>query len=259
MQKRNKIALGIFAIFYLSFGALMALNQEDFIYQPSAQDFEICAGFANAQKVNHNGTRMYVKDGHEGTVVLYHGNAGSACDRAFYASQFIGAGYGYIFPEYAGYSNDSRDTTHELVKQDVQNVVDYLQTINQENVVVIGQSVGSGAASYHTYLANPNHLLLISPFASLADVAQRKFWFYPTSLLIDNAFDNELFLAEYGGSITIMHGDNDLVISQKSGLRLFESLTTKNKTFISIEGKGHNDLFTSEKSFETIQKVLKNQ
>jgi len=256
MFKRNKIALGIFAVFYISFGAYITVNQEKIIYQPGSQDFESCRGFADAEKISHKGTRMYKKAGDNGVVVLYHGNAGSACNRVFYAKLFERAGYGYIVPEYAGYSNDMRTPTHELIKGDVQNVVSYLGINDMQSVVVIGESIGTGMASFHTSLLAPEKLLLISPFSSLTDVAQRRFWFYPAFLLVENAFDNISLLSSYQGYVTIVHGEKDAIISQKSGLKLYEYLHTSKKEFVSVEGYGHNDLFSSPIPYEVIHKVL---
>jgi hypothetical protein len=108
----NKIAIGIFLVFYLGFGTFLTLRQEHVVYLPFPQDFTTCPAFSAAEKVSHQGTRMYVSNLHMPTVVLYHGNAGSACDRYFYADLFSLAGYGYIIVEYAGYSNDPTPTTH---------------------------------------------------------------------------------------------------------------------------------------------------
>jgi uncharacterized protein len=256
MKKRNKIALGIFATFYICFGIFITFNQERITYQPWAQDFETCEAFKGAEKVTYNGTRMYVQKGEKGVVVLYHGNAGSACQRDFYAEMFLQAGYGYIVPEYAGYSNDSNKPTHERIKQDVLNVVSYLQEKNVNNVLVVGESIGTGMASYHTSLKAPKKLLLISPFASLADIAKRKFWFYPSSILVDNAFDNMQLLSNYTGRTVILHGDKDTIISQRSGIKLYESIPTQQKEFVSLEGYGHNDLFDSPVTYETIVSFL---
>lgn len=256
MQKRNKIALGIFVGFYIYFGVFLAFNQERIIYQPWPQDFEMCEAFKDAEKVTYNDTRMYVQKGEKGVVVLYHGNAGSACQRDLYAKLFVQAGYGYIISEYAGYSNDPSKPTHERIKQDVQNVVSYLQENNFTNVLVVGESIGTGMASYHASLQAPQKLLLLSPFASLADIAKRKFWFYPSSLMVDNAFDNTQLLSKYSGHVVIVHGDTDTIISQKSGIQLYESLPTQQKEFISIQDQGHNDLFDSSTTYETIVSFL---
>jgi pimeloyl-ACP methyl ester carboxylesterase len=257
MLKRNKIALGIFAFFYISYGLVLTLMQESIIYQPWPQDFTACSALADATAVTHNGTRMYVEHGERGLVVLYHGNAGSACDRAFYVREFQRAGFGYVLVEYAGYSNDERKPTHDLIKQDVRNVVSYLQDHPAPRTVVVGESIGTGAASLHTALQAPDHLVLIAPFASLSDMAQRKFWFYPSRWLVDNAFDNVSLLQTYQGPVTIIHGDNDMIIAQKSGLLLFEQLTTTQKEFVSLSGYGHNDLFMSPEPFLILGMILR--
>jgi hypothetical protein len=131
-DSRNIIALSIFILFYISFGVFLTLNQEKIVYHPFAQDFESCSNFSSAEKITYQGTRMYVSTTTSPTIVLYHGNAGSACDRYFYAAEFTQAGYGYIIVEYAGFSNDIREPSHELIKKDVENVISYLQSENTE-------------------------------------------------------------------------------------------------------------------------------
>lgn len=256
MRKRSKIALSILAIFYVSFGAFLSLYQENIVYYPNTQDFKNCSDFQNAGKIDFKGTRMYVKDTDKPTIVLYHGNAGSACDRSFYADIFTQAGYGYIIVEYAGYSNDSRKPTHDLIKNDVQNVVAYIKENHISNITVVGESIGTGIASYHVSLQSPDKLLLISPFTNLADVAKNRFWFYPTSILVDNAFDNVANLSKYQNPVTIIHGDNDTIISHKLGQELFESLKTQ-KEFITIQGAGHNDLFSFTETYIAVSDFLK--
>jgi esterase/lipase len=257
MKKKDKIAINIFILFYLIFGFYLVTNQEKIIYLPSGeQDFKSCTSFLKAQKVDYKGTRMYVRSGTDATVVLYHGNAGSACDRYFYVENFIPEKYGYIVVEYAGYSNDDKIVTHDLIKKDVENVISYINNKEIKNIIVVGESIGTGPASYHAFLEKPKKILLISPFASLKDVAGRKFWFYPVSFLVDNAFDNIKFLSKYSGPVLIVHGDKDKIISQKSGLRLYKSLVSKEKKFVSIKGFGHNDLFNASTTFKVVYSFL---
>lgn len=256
VHSRNMWALAIFAFFYVGFGIFITLNQEQIVYQPFAQDFEGCTAFDGARRETFNGTRMYVADGERGYVVLYHGNAGAACDRYFYAQEFRAAGYGYIIPEYAGYSNDPEPPTHERIKRDAENVVAYLREQSQGHVLVVGESIGTGVASYHANMAAPDALLLISPFSSLADVARERFWFYPTSLLVENAFDNVALLQDYARPITVIHGDADTLIPHKLGQTLFDSLGTAEKTFVSIRGAGHNDLFLFPETYNALRNFL---
>lgn len=255
MKKRDKIALGIFGIFYISIGAMLALFQNQVVYHPNSEDFTACPNFTEAEKVTANGTRLYVHETEKPLVVFYHGNAGSACDRKHYADIFTAAGYGYIIVEYTGFSNDPHTPTHESVKADVRNVIDYLAENHLTHITVIGESIGTGIASYHASLVTPEKLLLISPFSSLGDIASHRFWFYPTSLLVDNAFDNVALLADYQNPIMIIHGDNDGTIPYRLGQKLFSSLQTK-KQFVTIAGGGHNNLFDYDETYTAITKFL---
>ena len=255
MKKRNIIALSILVIFYISYGIVLTLFQEKVVYFPNAQDFNKCAYFANAEKVDFKGTRMYVHDTDKPTVVLYHGNAGSACDRSVYADIFTQAGYGYIIVEYTGFSNEAATPTHAALKNNVQNVIAYITENKISDITVIGESIGTGIASYHTSLSVPNKLLLISPFTDLKDVAKNRFWFYPTSLLVNNAFDNLANLEKYHNPITIIHGTKDSIIPYKLGQKLFALLDTQ-KEFITITDAGHNDLFLFPETYEAITNFL---
>jgi len=256
MQRKNSIALGIFVLFYISFGAYLTLNQERIVYQPFPQDFDSCAALPDAERVTFNGTRMYVYKTDKQTVILYHGNAGSACDRALYANLFSQAGYGYILVEYAGYSNDPLPPTHNRIKNDVRNVIAYTQTEEITSITLVGESLGTAVASYHTSLQAPEKLLLISAFTDLTDIAGDRFWFYPTSLMVDNAFDNVTALQNYTGATLFIHGGNDTLSPIKLATQLYGSLPS-DKKFVTIPGAGHNNLFAHQETYDAIAAFLK--
>lgn len=252
MHRRSLRALIVFGLFYVVFGVYLTLNQERIVYQPWPQDFYRCPGFAAAELVTHQGTRMYGRfTANQPVAVLYHGNAGSACDRAFLAELFTAAGYGYLVVEYAGYSNDPTPPSHERIKHDVRNVIDFIDRRNITEVAVVGESIGTGVASYHTALAPPERLLLISPFTDLAAIAAARFWFYPTRLLVTNAFQPQVDLQNYSGNVTIIHGSDDTIIPYRLGQSLYASLSTE-KQFVTIDGAGHNNLFQYDATFAAL-------
>lgn len=256
MRTRNMIALGLLAVFYIGFGLILTLQQERVIYQPGNQDFAACPALAGSNKIEHNGTRMYAGGPADAPVaVLYHGNAGSACDRAFYANYFTQAGYQYRLVEYAGYSNDPRAPTHDRIKQDVRNVIAHLKHTGVPNVAIVGESIGTGVAAHHASLAPPNKLLLVAPFTSLADVARHRFWFYPTGWLVDNAFDTAPILEDYAGPVTIIHGTNDTIIPFAQGQTLAERRSAST-TFVAVNGAGHNDIFSFAEYRAALERFL---
>ena len=247
------IILGV----YLVYGTYLTLMQERIVYQPTAQNFSICDGLARAEKITYQGTRMYFKDNGPRIVVLYHGNFGSACDRAFYAGFFEEVGYSYLLPEYAGYSNDTVRPSHELLKKDVEHTVAFLKERKFSDVAVVGESVGNSFAAYHVSLLPPQRLMLISPFRNLAAIARVHYWYYPVSLLIKTPLDNEHLIGDFQGKVVFMHGEKDDIIPLKLGQNLFANISSPQKEFVVIKGLGHNDLFAAEESWQTIRGFLK--
>lgn len=244
-------------VLYVSYGAYLVFTQERIVYQPTPQDFVGCREFRDAEKVAHQGTRMYFKDNGPRIVVLYHGNYGSACDRGLLARIFEQAGYSYLVVEYAGYSNDPERPTHERVKKDTENVVAYLGTKNFSKIVVAGESIGVGSAAYHASLMPPQRLLLISSFTRLSRIAHEHFWYYPTSLFVKDPFDASEFLADFTGELQLIHGEKDDIVPLSLGQELFESLTSSRKEMVIIPESGHNDLFTFTETYQTIADFLK--
>ena len=244
--KKGFINISIAFAVYLLLGLFLFLNQKSILYYPNNQDFNQCSGFNNYEKINFNGTRFYFKKGtqEDKVIVYYHGNAGSACDRSYFKSVFEQSNASLIFVEYAGYSNDNVKPSKELILNDVENVHKYIAEKNYKHIIVYGESIGSGAASYHAYLGNVNDLILVTPFSKLVDVVQSKYIIYPAFILLREKYDNIKWLENYEGSLLIVHGDNDLVIPNKFSKDLFENVSNKNKNYVLIEGKGHNDIWS---------------
>ncbi|MBR9675429.1 alpha/beta hydrolase [Candidatus Woesearchaeota archaeon] len=233
-------------IIYFLFGIFLFLNQKSMIYYPNNQDFEKCSGFLDYQKKNHNGTRFYYKHGSADKVIIYyHGNAGSACDRSYFRPTFEQSNSSLIFVEYAGYSNDDKKPSRKLILKDVQNMHDYVKKNSYNDVLIYGHSIGTGAASYHAYLGNVNSLILVSPFSTLDEVAQSIYRIYPASIMLREKYDNIKWLKDYNGNIIILHGENDQIIPKRFSRRLFDGIPNKNKEYVLIEGKGHNDIWSS--------------
>lgn len=239
-------ALIIIIVFYFVFGLVLFFTQKSMLYYPSKQDFNQCAGFYGYEKLSYNGTRFYYKKGLTNNVIVYyHGNAGSACDRSYIKSIFEKTNASLVFVEYAGYSNDKRSPSKKLILKDVENIHNYIKNNSYEKVLIYGQSIGSGAASYHAYLGGVDSLILTTSFSKLGDVAKSKYLFYPTSILLKEEYDNLNWLKNYKGNIVLIHGDKDSIIPYRFSKKLFDKLDIKNKEYILIKGKGHNDIWGS--------------
>jgi uncharacterized protein len=253
-MKKITIGLLIVLVIYLVGGISLVLQQRNFIYYPDGREFGKCPQLADTEKIDANGTKAYFKDnsGSSDTVVVfYHGNMGSACDRAYIKDLVGQAGHSSLLVEYAGYSGDPRQPTKDLLFQDAENVAEFVGEKGFGHVLLMGESLGGAVASHHAKVGKFDSLLLITPFDSLGAVAQKKFPIYPVSRLLKDDYDNVEELQGLG-NIWIVHGTKDPVIPKENADRLFESISGENKKFFAIEGAEHNDILT----FDETKKVL---
>jgi pimeloyl-ACP methyl ester carboxylesterase len=254
----------IFFLAYIGYGAYLFFSQRGLIYYPNypaRSDFYDCPAFADAEKVDVNGTRAYYKPADEKVAVVYHGNAGSACDRSYLRSVFERAGYAYLFVEYAGYAGDMRKPSRALLLKDAENVIAFLEAKNYRKVTLFTESIGVGVASYHASLSPPDQMLFMTPFDSLANVAKSHFPFsvYPVSFMLrfsGENYENMAHLQNYQGRLMVIHGAKDSVIPIKLGRALFDTMRAPDKKFITIDDAGHNDIYHFERVWEGIDGFL---
>lgn len=260
MPVLGRKALNIFIILVLAYFTLITyifFAQKHYIYFPNNQDFAVCSGFADADALDFQGTRFYYKNNSERIVVFYHGNAGSACDRAHLKPFFEANNLSYAFVEYTGYSNDNRRPSEEALFKDAENIHAFVASLNASEIIVMGESLGSAIAAHHASLGSVNALALIAPFSSLADVARYHQPYLPFSLILRERYDNRAALWNFRGRTLIIHGTNDDTIPLHLSESLFEALPSATKERVTIEGAGHNDLYAYERTFDALNEFVK--
>jgi len=245
-------------IIYIALFAILFFMQANYIYYPDEQNFEECAKFTDAQKITQNSTRMYVTENNnpDTLVIFYHGNAGSACDRSLWNYFFNTLGVSNIFVEYAGYSNDPRTPSEELIYQDVRNVQEYISTLPYDRIIIVSESIGSGPATYHTTLKNVDEIVLISAFGKLADIASYHYPFYPVKTIMRDRFDNVANLSNFTGGLTIIHGEEDKSTPIHLSKQFFDEVDVEQKRFITIPNARHNDIYIHTEVFDTLRDVI---
>ena len=97
-----------------------------------------------------------------------------------------------------------------------------MQGLDNKDIVLYGESLGTGVA---TELASKNNfggIILESPFTSMADVAKLYYPYLPVNLLLKDRYDTKSKIIDIRTPILIMHGKEDNIVPQKMGLELFE-------------------------------------
>lgn len=179
----------------------------------------------------------------KGTVIVFHGNAGSATHRTYYVDALEKLGYRVILAEYPGYAARKGAPSEQAL------IADGIQTAKQalndfgEPIFLWGESLGGGVVSgiVQSGQVPVKGIILVTPFSSMADVAQHHYWYFFAKWLIRDKFDNIKNLQNYQGNIAVLAAEKDEIIPAKYSLKLFESLHHQKKLW-TFKDVGHNTL-----------------
>lgn len=177
-----------------------------------------------------------------GTVIAFHGNAGSAWQRAFYLTGLEPLGYRVILAEYPGYSGRAGATNEPSMVQDAVITIQTAEKQFGHPLYLLGESMGSGVAAA-ALAASPvaiEGVILITPWNSLPDLAQSLYWYLPARWLVLDRFDNLNNLRHYHGPVAMVIAGKDEIIPNQHALNLYNTLET-NKRLWPLEEAGHND------------------
>lgn len=173
-------------------------------------------------------------------VLIVHGNAGCAVDRADYATalQKTGAWDVYIL-EYPGYGARSGSPSHKTLCQAADEALALLE--KEGSVFVIGESIGTGVASYLTHSKGVAGLLLIAPYNDLADIAQVHMPIFPVHQMLKDRFVPIDDLRHYKGPVAILLAGADKVVPNQFGRKLYDSYDGPKKVWL-IQNASHNSV-----------------
>lgn len=178
-------------------------------------------------------------------LVVFHGNAGCALDRAYYIDMFSALADGadwevWIF-EYPGYGPRRGSLGKTAFMEAGRLALKHLIAADARPLFLLGESIGSGpacalAAEMPDRIAG---LALVVPIARMQEVAQEKFPWLPVGLFLRDKFDNIAALAAYRGPIAFVVAEADEVVGAPQGRKLHAAYGGP-KLLIVLPGAGHN-------------------
>jgi len=126
----------------------------------------------------------------------------------------------------------------------------------QGNIAVIGRSLGSGVASYVASERAVEKLVLVTPFDSLANVAQAHYRWLPVRWLLSDTYPSHRYLQRYRGPLLIVRAGRDQVIPPGNTDRLLASLAIPAEV-VDFPAADHNDISSDPHYDETLREFLR--
>ena len=195
------------------------------------------------------------------TWLWFHGNGGNIghrVDELALAHNRTGNNI-FIF-DYRGYGQSEGNPSEQGTYVDSRAALEYLgsrQDVDPNRIVYQGHSLGAAVAVELSLTQPPMAMVLVSPFASVRDMARLTLPFPPAGWLVRNHYDNLSRIRQVKVPLLVLHGDLDDTVPISQGRKLYEA-ANEPKRFQVLEGARHNDTFqiAAEQYWGAIESLL---
>jgi len=183
-----------------------------------------------------------------GTVVYFHGNNEEAWQAdQNYAPYFTARGWRVVFPEYRGFDFRSTETpTHDSVIADAVAMMHLAHQRFPGPLWVAGNSLGAGIAAQAAAPGNAQRVLLFVPWDSMGAVAQERYPFVPTKLLLrldGTEYDSCVTLQTTRAPVFITYARLDDIIPSHHALNLAHCLGLPPSRIFGLAAASHLDWY----------------
>ncbi len=258
-----KIVLAFFSL-YMGVALALYFLQRKLVFSPnpayvSPDEIELEGIDEVVLKTKKEGFKLYSwyakAAPNKPTLLFFHGNGGNVANREEKFRQFMAEGYGVFMLGYRGFGGSEGKPSEEAFVKDAFLAYDYLRDvakIDEEQVVIYGESIGSSVASQLAARVEAKALVLEAPMSSVTAIAQARYPYLRVRPFLRDRFESDRHIANISMPLLIVHGDEDTVIPLKFGQDLFDAAIEPKELHV-IKGGGHNDLY----EFPLVEEVVR--
>ena len=242
----RRVLIGVAAgllLAYLIFAGALYLTQRSMIYPAPKPSAVVPDGYRRIVLSTADGLTLAAlyrpPDQGKRVLVFFHGN-GDGWDGAAKANHLLDeAGYGVLLAEYRGYGANPGQPGEAGFYADGRAALGWLSAagVKPNQIVLIGNSIGSGTAVQLATEFQPAGLILISGFTSLPDVVATKLPWLPGRWLVHDTYDNRAKLGQVTAPVLILHGVADQMVPQTQAQSL--QAANRHARLIVVPGFGH--------------------
>lgn len=190
------------------------------------------------------------------SIFVFHGNAGSICDRLILLNRLRTFMTDIFLIEYPGFAGSNEELSDKNFFEHSLDLVNYLKPKGSKKLVIFGESLGTGVATFvASQIEETNFLVLQSPYTSIVDVAKYQYPYFPVEILLKHRFDMTNITPEVQAEVYTFYGSLDNVIPariSKDQSKRFRNLKLE-KEFLD---KSHYNIRSEDFFWEQLEIIL---
>ena len=223
--------LTIFAIYFLVL-VFLYFYQRNLLYHPNENNYSGDKILVDIEKVkiqtadNIELLGWYHKKNLKDykTLVYFHGNAGSLENRIHKLNHFQDMNVNFLIIAWRGFNGNKGKPSEKGLYVDGKSTIDWLikKGVDEKNLILYGESLGTGVASHLAQNKNYAGVILETPFTSMVDAAKNFYPYIPVNLLLKDKFENFKKVKNINTPILVMHGEVDQIVPFSMGKKIYE-------------------------------------
>jgi uncharacterized protein len=223
------------------------LFQEKIMFSPGPGKFGDCPEMeqVGAEAVFFEDIRYYIlrHPKPEYWFIIFHGISGNACGRTHFFDMLADWNADFVVFEYPGYGEDGKTPGQTLILEKALALVKHIDTLNIGGlpIYLMAESFGTGVATFAASKTKVRGLILISPYPSLAAVAQNRYTWLPVKRFMRHSFPASDWAAQVRTPTVIFHGTEDITIPMLFAKEQFAAFAGE-KEMIEVQGAEHYNI-----------------
>jgi alpha-beta hydrolase superfamily lysophospholipase len=188
----KKLLIIVISIYIILCGFLYFF-QERFIFFPEKLDknfqFQFNQKFEELKVKSTDGKilngLLFKSENSKGLIFYLHGNAGNLNSWGEIAKTYTDLNYDVFILDYRSYGKSEGEiNSQNQLFEDNQLAYNQLKKkYNEDKIIILGYSIGSGLAAQLASTNNPKQLILQAPYYNLTDMMKQTYSFIPTFIL----------------------------------------------------------------------------
>tara|TARA_Y100000816_G_scaffold244340_1_gene191929 strand:+ start:1675 stop:2391 length:717 start_codon:yes stop_codon:yes gene_type:complete len=158
------------------------------------------------------------------TILYFHGNAGKLENRIHKLNHFKDMEVNFLIIAWRGFSGNKGKPSEKGLYIDGNSATKWLKNLglNEEDIILYGESLGTGIATEIAQNSNFAGLILETPFTSMVDAAKNVYPYIPVGLLLKDRYENYKKIKNINIPILVMHGEADQIVPFRMGKKIYD-------------------------------------